>query len=169
MRNSYVYFICRNIYICDLINFRSRYIQYNSHNFEQMYRQIIFNASIYVLIHWQWCFALALSVIYLLLISKKNNLQEKSRRIHKLTKCIKAFTKIKSSFRLLKLKWFCWKFMQLYMIRSSKLSLTLLCNYFYSEFFLSKKKSIFLWNPNIFLPNVWFALLNNEFNCHNCC
>ena len=120
MRNSYVYYIYRNIYICDLINFRSRYIQYNSHNFdEQMYRQIIFNASIYVLIHWQWCFALALSVIYLLLISKKNNLQEKSRRIHKLTKCIKAFTKIKSSFKLLKLKLFCWKFMQLYMIRSS--------------------------------------------------
>lgn len=143
MRNSYIYFICRNIYICDLINFRSRYIQYNSHNFdEQMYRQIIFNASIYVLIHWQWCFALALSVIYLLLISKNNNLQEKSRRIHKLTKCIKAFTKIKSSFRLLKLKWFCWKFMQLYMIRSSNFDTP--CNYFYSEFFLSKKTYIAL-------------------------
>lgn len=142
MRNSYVYFICRNIYICDLINFRSRYIQYNSHNFEQMYRQIIFNASIYVLIHWQWCFALALSVIYLLLISKKNNLQEKSRRIHKLTKCIKAFTKIKSSFKLLKLKLFCWKFMQLYMIRSSNFDTP--CNYFYSEFFLSKKTYIAL-------------------------
>ena len=152
MRNSYVYYIYRNIYICDLINFRSRYIQYNSHNFdEQMYRQIIFNASIYVLIHWQWCFALALSVIYLLLISKKKTICKKNpgesiswrNALKHLPKSNHLLSCLNWNYFVGNLCNFIWYGVQ---------TLTLLCNYFYSEFFLSKKKIYISLKSKYFSP-----------------